>query len=86
LKGHAKAIHIAKMAYDNKLMRQMLEQFMDSVDERLEALLDRADAKAHPRIHSVTQSHNRVSNVRNSIASQSSHPGVLLGSNHLGRI
>merc|ERR1719330_2003655 len=39
LKGDAKAVHVALMAYDQRITLQMLEQFMDKVDEQLGLLL-----------------------------------------------
>lgn len=40
LRGQAKAVQIAKMSYDQNLVRKMLVEFMDSVDERLDQLLE----------------------------------------------
>merc|ERR1711933_291595 len=43
LKGSAKAVHIAKMEHDSRMMRQLLENFIESVDANLEALMNWAN-------------------------------------------
>merc|ERR1711920_1194376 len=39
LKGDAKAVHVALMAYDQRITLQMLEEFMDKVEGQLSVLI-----------------------------------------------
>merc|ERR1712050_375720 len=39
LKGTAKAIHVAKLSHDNKMLTLALEDFMGNVENRLDALV-----------------------------------------------
>jgi len=39
LRGEAKAVHVATLAYDQKMAMQMIEDFMESVEQKLALLL-----------------------------------------------
>lgn len=63
LRGHAKAIDLAKISYDNKMLRNKLSTAMKQIEGMLQALLDIASPPASSREQTGASKDNGAANI-----------------------